>query len=75
MQVKNKDLYGRTVAACAAGGGRGGDLGAYMVENGWAVAYRWGALWMRVLPIAGGQVVQVGGSQAGRLCRWGARGV
>ncbi|GAB4814195.1 hypothetical protein N2152v2_001241 [Parachlorella kessleri] len=39
-EVKNKDLYGRSVAACYANSGAGGDLGAYLVENGYAVAYR-----------------------------------
>jgi hypothetical protein len=38
--VKDKDKYGRTVAACFAAEGKGGDLGAFLVENGYAVAYR-----------------------------------
>ena len=31
------DRYGRMVATCTAGGD---DLGAWLVENGWALAYR-----------------------------------
>lgn len=36
-EVKDIDRYGRSVAVC---GLRGEDIGAWMVENGWAVAYR-----------------------------------
>lgn len=53
-----------SVAACAAAGGRGGDLGAFMVENGYAVAYRW---------VASGAVLASNVEQAGWLsweCRW-----
>lgn len=35
--VSGKDRYGRAVATCSL---RGEDLGGWMVENGWAVAYR-----------------------------------
>jgi endonuclease YncB( thermonuclease family) len=34
---RDTDRYGRTVAVCRAGGA---DLNEWMVENGWAVAYR-----------------------------------
>jgi endonuclease YncB( thermonuclease family) len=33
---KDRDRYGRIVAVCAAGGD---DLGAWLVEHGWALAY------------------------------------
>ena len=33
----DRDAYGRTVARCLAGGE---DINAWLVENGWAVAYR-----------------------------------
>lgn len=36
-EVKDIDRYGRSVAVC---GLDGEDIGAWMVENGWAVAYR-----------------------------------
>jgi endonuclease YncB( thermonuclease family) len=36
-RVKDIDRYGRSVAICTLGGE---DIGAWMVENGWAVAYR-----------------------------------
>lgn len=35
--VSGHDRYGRSVAVCRL---RGEDLGGWMVENGWAVAYR-----------------------------------
>lgn len=41
-EVKNKDLYGRSVAVCEVAGARGGNLNAFMVESGNAVAYRCG---------------------------------
>lgn len=34
--ARDRDRYGRIVAVCGAGG----DLNAFMVRNGWAVAYR-----------------------------------
>jgi len=37
---RNKDRYGRIVAVCMVGGPKGRDLGAYMVSQGWALAYR-----------------------------------
>lgn len=36
-EVKDTDRYGRAVAVC---GLHGEDIGAWMVENGWALAYR-----------------------------------
>lgn len=36
-EVKDIDRYGRSVAVCDLDGE---DIGAWMVENGWAVAYR-----------------------------------
>jgi endonuclease YncB( thermonuclease family) len=36
-EVKDTDRYGRSVAACSAGGE---SLNAWMVANGWAMAYR-----------------------------------
>lgn len=36
-KVTGKDRYGRSVATCFL---RGDDLGGWMAENGWAVAYR-----------------------------------
>lgn len=36
-EVKDKDRYGRLVAACSAGGE---NLNAWMAANGWAMAYR-----------------------------------
>lgn len=36
-QVKDRDRYGRVVAVCLAGGE---DINAWMVANGWALAYR-----------------------------------
>ncbi len=38
-QVRNRDQYGRGVASCSLPG-PGGDLGAWLVRNGLAVAYR-----------------------------------
>lgn len=38
-QVRNRDQYGRGVASCSLPGS-GGDLGAWLVNNGLAVAYR-----------------------------------
>lgn len=38
--VKNQDQYGRNVAVCSLGAG-GEDLNAWLVSNGYAVAYRW----------------------------------
>lgn len=38
-QVRNRDQYGRGVASCSLPGS-GGDLGAWLVDNGLAVAYR-----------------------------------
>ena len=40
-QVRNRDQYGRGVASCSLPGS-GGDLGAWLVDNGLAVAYRRG---------------------------------
>ena len=37
---QNRDRYGRVVAVCRFGGPSGRDIGAYMVEEGWALAYR-----------------------------------
>ena len=37
---RNKDWYGRIVAVCIVGVPKGRDLGAYMVSQGWALAYR-----------------------------------
>jgi endonuclease YncB( thermonuclease family) len=37
---RDKDRYGRIVAVCKVGGPKGRDLGAYMVSQGWALAYR-----------------------------------
>ncbi|KAK9865555.1 hypothetical protein WJX84_000465 [Apatococcus fuscideae] len=41
-QVKNKDMYGRSVAACRVAGraGKEGDVNDWMVANGHALAYR-----------------------------------
>lgn len=39
-QARDKDRYGRIVAICKVGGPRGRDIGAWMVANGWALAYR-----------------------------------
>lgn len=39
LQVRNRDQYGRGVASCSLPGA-GGDLGAWLVKNGLAVAYR-----------------------------------
>lgn len=39
LQVRNRDQYGRGVASCSLPGA-GGDLGAWLVNNGLAVAYR-----------------------------------
>ena len=39
LQVRNRDQYGRGVASCSLPGA-GGDLGAWLVHNGLAVAYR-----------------------------------
>lgn len=36
-EVSGRDRYGRSIATCAQ---HGEDLGGWMVENGWAVAYR-----------------------------------
>jgi len=36
-QARDIDIYGRTVAVCYLGGT---DLNGWMVENGWAIAYR-----------------------------------
>ncbi|GAB4814194.1 hypothetical protein N2152v2_001240 [Parachlorella kessleri] len=38
-EVKELDKFGRSVATCYANSGAGEDLGAYMVESGYAVAY------------------------------------
>jgi endonuclease YncB( thermonuclease family) len=38
-QVRNRDQYGRGVASCSLPG-PGGDLGAWLVRSGLAVAYR-----------------------------------
>lgn len=37
---KDHDGYGRIVGVCRLGGPRGPDLNAWMVEEGWALAYR-----------------------------------
>lgn len=37
---KDTDRYGRMVAVCRVGGPKGRDLNAYMVAEGWALAYR-----------------------------------
>ncbi len=37
-EVRARDQYGRSVAACRAAGGD--DVGKWMVDNGLAVAYR-----------------------------------
>jgi endonuclease YncB( thermonuclease family) len=37
---RDKDRYGRIIAVCKVGGPKGQDLGAYMVAEGWATAYR-----------------------------------
>ena len=37
---RDRDRYDRIVAVCKVGGPKGRDLGAYMVSQGWALAYR-----------------------------------
>ncbi len=37
---RDRDRYGRIVAVCKVGGPKGQDLGAWMVAEGWALAYR-----------------------------------
>lgn len=37
-EQKNRDKYGRVVGVCSA---RGEDLNGWLVEQGWAIAYRW----------------------------------
>ena len=37
---RDRDRYGRIVAVCRVGGPKGKDLGAWMVSEGWALAYR-----------------------------------
>ena len=37
---RGRDRYGRTIAVCRLGGSAGPDLNAWMVEQGWALAYR-----------------------------------
>ena len=37
---RDRDRYGRIVAVCKIGGAKGQDLGAWMVSEGWALAYR-----------------------------------
>ncbi len=37
---RDTDKYGRMVAVCRVGGPKGRDLNAYMVTEGWALAYR-----------------------------------
>ncbi len=37
---RDRDRYGRIVAVCRVGGPKGQDLGAWMVSEGWALAYR-----------------------------------
>jgi endonuclease YncB( thermonuclease family) len=38
-QVRTKDIYSRNVSSCSLPGT--GDLGDWMVKNGYAVAYRY----------------------------------
>ena len=38
--ARGEDHYGRTIAICKVGGPKGQDLGAYMVAEGLALAYR-----------------------------------
>lgn len=51
----NTDRYGRTVALCDVGGE---DLGAWMVRNGWALAYR----------AYGGKAYDSAGASSAPLC-------
>ena len=37
---RDRDQYGRVVAVCKVGGPKGRDIGAWMVSDGWALAYR-----------------------------------
>jgi endonuclease YncB( thermonuclease family) len=37
---RDRDRYGRVVAVCKVGGTKGRDIGAWMVADGWALAYR-----------------------------------
>ena len=37
---RDRDRYGRIVAVCWIGGPKGRDIDAWMVEQGWALAYR-----------------------------------
>ena len=37
---RDRDRFGRVVAVCRVGGSKGHDLGAHMIAEGWALAYR-----------------------------------
>ena len=37
---RDQDRYSRIIAVCKVGGPKGQDLGAWMVSEGWALAYR-----------------------------------
>jgi endonuclease YncB( thermonuclease family) len=37
---RDRDRYDRVVAVCKVGGPKGRDIGAWMVSDGWALAYR-----------------------------------
>jgi hypothetical protein len=49
--VKNKDQYGRNVAACSISPDlpfqQPEDMGTFLVSNGYAVAYRWARPYMQ----------------------------